>query len=68
MDWSQSLSGFGEGPQTVTEFVRMNCNGEENTLLLTQNMIRTGYHRHVRIQSVPASLYAYGLVNEMSNR
>ncbi|NVK20005.1 MAG: ATP-binding protein [Methylocystaceae bacterium] len=66
MDWKQKLSGFGEGPQTVTEFVRMNCNGEENTLLLTQNLIRTGYHRHVRIQSVPASLYAYGLVNEMS--
>lgn len=66
MDWDQRLSGFGEGPQTLTEFVRMNCNGEENTLLLTQNMIRTGYHRHVRIQSVPASLYAYGLVNEMS--
>jgi len=65
MDWKHKLSGFGEGPQTVTEFVRMNCNGEEDTLLLTQNMVRTGYHRHVRIQSVPASLYAYGLVNEL---
>ncbi|WP_135081862.1 AAA family ATPase [Terasakiella sp. SH-1] len=65
MDWSQKLSGFGEGPQTVTEFVRLNCNGEENTLLLTHNMVRTGYHRHVRIQSMPASLYAYGLVNEL---
>jgi len=66
MDWKQKLSGFGEGPQTVTEFVRLNCNGEEDTLLLTQNMVRTGYHRHVRIQSIPASLYAYGLVNELS--
>lgn len=65
MDWKQKLSGFGEGPQTVTEFVRMNCNGEEDTLLLTNNLVRTGYHRHVRIQSVPASLYAYGLVNEL---
>lgn len=65
MDWKQKLSGFGEGPQTVTEFVRLNCNGEEDTLLLTHNMVRTGYHRHVRIQSVPASLYAYGLVNEL---
>ncbi|NVJ93694.1 MAG: ATP-binding protein [Methylocystaceae bacterium] len=66
MDWNQKLSGFGEGPQTMTEFVRMNCNGEEDTLLLTQNLVRTGYHRHVRIQSVPASLYAYGLVNEIA--
>ena len=65
MDWKQTLSGFGEGPQTVTEFVRMNCNGEEDTLLLTNNLVRTGYHRHVRLQSVPASLYAYGLVNEV---
>ncbi|SCA57205.1 conserved hypothetical protein [Candidatus Terasakiella magnetica] len=65
MDWKQTLSGFGEGPQTVTDFVRLNCNGEEDTLLLTQNIVRTGYHRHVRIQSMPASLYAYGLVNEL---
>jgi predicted AAA+ superfamily ATPase len=65
MDWTQKLSGFGEGPQMVTEFVRQNCNGEEDTLLLTQNLVRTGYHRHVHIQSVPASLYAYGLVNEL---
>lgn len=67
MDWAHKLSGFGEGPQTVTEFVRANCNGEEDTLLLTNTMVRTGYHRHVRIQSVPASLYAYGLVNELSD-
>lgn len=65
MDWKQTLSGFGEGPQVMTEFVRMNCNGEENTLLLTNNLVRTGYHRHVRLQSIPASLYAYGLVNEL---
>lgn len=65
MDWDQKLSGFGKGPLTLTEFVRMNCNGEEDTLLLTHNMVRTGYHRHVLIQSVPASLYAYGLVNEI---
>lgn len=67
MDWDHKLSGFGEGPQTMTEFVRMNCNGEEDTLLLTQNIIRTGYHRHVRIQSIPASLYAYGLITEISS-
>jgi len=67
MDWKQNLSGFGDGPQVMTEFVRMNCNGEEDTLLLTNNLVRTGYHRHVRLQSVPASLYAYGLVNEIGN-
>ncbi len=66
MDWSQRLSGFGEGPQTVTDFVRLNCNGEEDTLLLTHNLVRTGYHRHVRVQSMPASLYTYGLVNEIT--
>ena len=65
MDWDQKLSGFGNGPQTLTDFVRLNCNGEEDTLLLTNNLVRTGYHRHVRIQSVPASLYAYGLINEI---
>lgn len=65
MDWDQKLSGFGNGPQTLTDFVRLNCNGEEDTLLLTHNLVRTGYHRHVRIQSVPACLYAYGLVNEI---
>ncbi len=67
MDWKQKLAEFGEGPQTLTEFVRLNCTGEEDTLLLTHNQVRTAYHRHVRIQSVPASLYAYGLVNELNN-
>lgn len=66
MDWHQVHEDFSEGPQVMTDFVRTNCNGEENTLILTRDRVHTGYRRHVKLQHLPASLYAYGVVNEFA--
>lgn len=66
MDWDHKLSGPGRGPVVLSEFVRLNGAPGHAAHLLTRSMVRTGTFRGVPVQVIPAALFCYGILQEIT--